>query len=253
MGKNDLTLRGEVDQDLGEPISVPVFDPPMFAATVLAETLSSAGVSVRGKAQRDRSVRGQYEKDPTGWTVLAALDTKLSTVLDRANKDSMNLYAECMCKRLGHAANPTESGSWENGPAAVGSFLTKTIGVPPGQFHLDDGCGLSRENNVSADALLKVLAYDYHGKNKDVFLSSLAVGGEDGTFSRRFKGGLRGRVFGKSGYVSGVSALSGFLKAKDDQWYVFSILMNNCPEGSNSTAKEVQEKIIAAIDQNAGK
>ena len=63
---------------------------------------------------------------------------------------------------------------------------------------------------------------------------------------------MRGRVFGKSGYVSGVSAISGYLKARDDNWYAFSILMNNCPEGTNNRAKEIQEKIVEAVDRNAG-
>src|SRR5439155_1042866 len=137
---------------------------------------------------------------------IAALDTKISTVLDRANKESMNLYAECMCKRLGHEISG-ESGSWANGTAAVGAFLTR-IGVPEAHFHLDDGCGLSRENNVTADAIVKILAYNFRGPNREVFLNSLAVPGEEGTFKKRFAGSLRGRVFGKSGYVNNVSAVS---------------------------------------------
>src|SRR5439155_7227390 len=182
---------------------------------------------------------------------IAALDTKISTVLDRANKESMNLYAECMCKRLGHEISG-ESGSWANGTAAVGAFLTR-IGVPETHFHLDDGCGLSRENNVTADAIVKNLAYNFRGPNREVFLNSLAVPGEEGTFKKRFAGSLRGRVFGKSGYVNNVSAVSGYLKARDEKWYGFSILMNNLPPGTNNTAKEMQEKIVAAVDENADK
>jgi D-alanyl-D-alanine carboxypeptidase/D-alanyl-D-alanine-endopeptidase (penicillin-binding protein 4) len=250
-GKNDLTLRGEVNTNLGEPISVPIQDPPMFAATVLAETLARSGVTVAGSVSRDRTVRDKHAIDPAGWSVVAALDTKLATVLDRANKDSMNLYAESMCKRLGNAVSGLP-GSWANGTAAVGAFL-KSIGVPESHFHLDDGCGLSRENTVSSDALLQVLSYNFHGKNRETFLASLAVAGADGTFEKRFKNNLRGRVFGKSGYVSGVSALSGYLKAQDGEWYAFSILMNGLGEGTNSTAKTLQEKIVAAIDENAAK
>jgi len=248
-GKNELTLRGELNANPGEPISVPIQDPPLFAATVLAETLAKNGVNVTGKVSRDLSIRQKRKADPAGWAVAAALDTKISTVLDRANKDSMNLYAECMCKRLGHEVTG-QPGSWQNGTAAVGDFL-KRIGVPEAEFHLDDGCGLSRENTVSAATILAVLTHDYHGKDREVFLNSLAVAGADGTFEKRFKNNLKGRVFGKSGYVSGVSALSGYLHARDDRWYAFSILMNNLPEGTNNTAKALQEKIVAAIDENA--
>ena len=247
--RNDLTLFGEIDQTLGNPISMPIHDPPLYAATVLAETIARNGVTVTGEVRRDRAVHEQHAAEPEGWSVIAVLDTKLSTVLDRANKDSMNLYAECLLKRLGHQASD-EPGSWANGTAAVGQFL-QAIGVEPSQFRLDDGCGLSRENAVSADALLKVLTHNYHGPNRDAFIRSLAVAGADGTFENRFKSDLKGRVFGKSGYINNVSALSGFVRTQSDRWYAFSILMNNLPGGTNPTAKRMQERIVAAIDDNA--
>ena len=77
----------------------------------------------------------------------------------------------------------------------------------------------------------------------------IAVAGADGTFEGRFKGSLKGRVIGKSGYVDYVSAISGFLKARDDKWYAFSILMNSVGYG----AKQLQEKIVKAIDANSAK
>jgi D-alanyl-D-alanine carboxypeptidase len=48
-----------------------------------------------------------------------------------------------------------------------------------------------------------------------------------------------------------VSCLSGYLHAKDDNWYCFSIMFNGIPEGSNSGAKVLQERIVRAIDQRA--
>lgn len=246
-GRNDLTLRGEIAQTLGRPISVPIHDPPMFAVTVLSETLARNGVAVTGATTRDRGVRQRFAADPQGWAVVAALDTKLTTVFERANKDSMNLYAEALCKRLGREASG-EPGSWPNGTAATGDFLTR-IGVPAEQFKLDDGSGLSRENAISPDAMLKVLAHNFRGPYRDAFVSSLAVAGADGTFERRFKNDLKGRVFGKSGYIAGVSALSGYLKTDEGKWFAFSILMNGITD--NVTAKTLQERIVAAIDDNA--
>jgi D-alanyl-D-alanine carboxypeptidase/D-alanyl-D-alanine-endopeptidase (penicillin-binding protein 4) len=249
-GKNDLILRGELDANLGEPISVPIQDPPMFAATVLAETLARNGVNVTGKVARDLSIRQKQKTHPNDWPVIAVLETRLSTVLARANKDSMNLYAECLCKRLG-AEVSGKPGSWENGPAAVAAFL-KRIGVPSSDFHLDDGCGLSRENAISASCILTVLSHNFHSKDRQVFIDSLAVPGEEGTFKDRFRG-FKGQVFGKSGYVNNVSALSGYLKGHDGQWYAFSILMNSLPGGTNNTAKAMQEKIVEAIDADVKK
>jgi D-alanyl-D-alanine carboxypeptidase/D-alanyl-D-alanine-endopeptidase (penicillin-binding protein 4) len=127
----------------------------------------------------------------------------------------------------------------------------KRIGVPENQFHFDDGCGLSKQNNVSATALTQVLTYNYYTHNRQTFFSSLAVAGIDGTLEERFRGSdLRTRVFGKSGFVEGVSALSGYVHAKDGHWYAFSILMNGIGPKTNGAIKPLQEKIITAVDRS---
>jgi serine-type D-Ala-D-Ala carboxypeptidase/endopeptidase (penicillin-binding protein 4) len=71
----------------------------------------------------------------------------------------------------------------------------------------------------------------------------------DGTMEDRFRGtDLRGRVLAKSGFVNGVSCLSGFLHARDDQWYGFSILFNEVPPGGTAQAKAIEERIVHAMD-----
>ena len=248
-GKNEIVLSGQAHHDSVDPIQVTVHDPAMFAATVLAETLAAEGITVKGTTTRDRTVRDRA-RSGGGWTVVAELQTPMAPVLARANKDSMNLYAEALCKRLGHEVS-TEPGSWANGTAAVGEFLKK-IEIDEAQFHLDDGCGLSRQNTVSANALATLLAYNYRSKNKQLFLDSLGVAGQDGTLKGRFKGtDLRERVYAKSGYIDNVSSLSGYLKTKDEKWFAFSILMNDLPGGTNPTAKEMQERIVRAVDRSA--
>ncbi len=258
-GTNDIVLRGETDVSNDEPISVTIHDPPLFAATVLAETLAGNGIRITGQVRRDRTIRASLAGAATQpatnpaevWTPLAIHATPLGAVLARANKDSMNLYAESLCKRIGAAATG-QSGSWENGTAATMAFL-ESLGISGQEVSLDDGCGLSKRNAISPNAIAKVLEHKFHDADRDAYMSSLAVAGVDGTFENRFKDSdLRGRVFGKSGYVSGVSSLSGYLKAKDGQWYAFSIIMNRLPEGTNSGAKALQERIVKAIDAANG-
>ena len=249
-GKNEIVLGGVAQYDSVNPISVTVHDPAMYAATVFAETLSSNGVKVTGETTRDRTARYRSTKDPSGWTLVAALETPMAPVLARANKDSENLYAEALLKRMGHAATG-EPGSWTNGTAAAAEFLRK-IGIDESHFQLDDGCGLSRNNAVSAGAITTLLAHNFHSTGKQLFLDSLGVAGQDGTLKTRFRGSdLRDRVYAKSGYIDGVSALSGYLKTRDDRWFAFSILMNDLPGGTNPTAKEMQERIVTAVDRHA--
>ena len=236
--KNDVILKGQIDRANAEPISVTIHDPPMLAGTVLAESLKRVGIKVEGTIRREAGLAKK-----TDVKVLAVHKTQLSTVLARANKDSMNLYAEAMCKRAGAVGG--KGGSWETGHAAMATFLRK-CGVKADQFQLDDGCGLSRENRVAAAAMTAVLAHNYTSPVKELFLPSLAVGGVDGTLDKRFRDDLKGRVFAKSGFINRVSCLSGYVRTKHDKWYAFSILMNDVTSGD---AKKVQEKIVALIDR----
>lgn len=247
-GTNEVIMRGEAPGTGPSSLLETIHDPPMYGATVLSETISASGIPVTGQVRRDRGASAARAKAPTGeWKVIGINETALAVALARANKDSVNLYAESLCKRLGHETAHA-SGSWENGTAAVGAFLKKA-GIPESEFHLDDGSGLSRQDHIAPHALIRVLTYDFFSPNHDAFLNSLSVSGSDGTLEERFRGSdLRHRVIGKSGFIEGVSCLSGFVKAKDNQWYAFSIMMNGVPYKSNSLAKALQEKIIHALD-----
>ncbi len=241
---NDLILKGSASAS--NTYSITIRDPALYAGRVMYDTFAAEGVDMTGTVKRDRGVRAAMAANAGAYQVIAMHETPISAALGRANKDSMNLYAECMCKRLGFEVTH-QSGSWENGPAAVGAFLTR-VGIRQDEFKLDDGCGLSHQDKISPAGIARVLIYDYFSPNHETFMKSLAVGGQDGTLEKRFEGDLKGRVFAKSGYVNNVSALSGFLKAKNGSTYVFSILMNALPAGTNNTAKAIQEKIIKAVD-----
>ena len=246
---NEVIIRGQASSAVPGPFQETIHDPAMYAATVLAETLKAAGVEVGGKVLRDTKAHIERERSPGQWRAVGVHETPIAVALARANKDSINLYAECFCKLLGHEASHAP-GSWENGTAAVGAFLQQ-VGVGASEFRLDDGSGLSKQNSVSPHALARVLEHDFLGKSSDAFVASLSVAGVDGTLEDRFRGtDLRRRVVGKSGFVEGVSCLSGFLRARDSQWYAFSIMMNGIPYKSNTLAKVLQEKIVRALDNH---
>ena len=240
---NDVTVRGHAAAANDVPLSITLHDPPLFAATVLAEAVTAAGVKRTGGVARDGAARLAIARGDPAYRVLAVNETPLPVVMARANKDSMNLYAECLCKRLGADATGGGGGSWTTGTAVVASFLRR-VGVPDDQFHLDDGCGLSKANAVTAAAVTQVLTYDFAGPHAKVFMDTLSVAGADGTLQDWFaRTTLKGRVLAKTGTVSGVKCLSGYLHARDGNWYAFSILMNRVSGG-----KPVQERVVRAID-----
>jgi D-alanyl-D-alanine carboxypeptidase/D-alanyl-D-alanine-endopeptidase (penicillin-binding protein 4) len=248
---NNLILRGKSPSVKDTPAQVTIHDPGLFTGTVLAETLKANGIQITGDVKRDRSARDKYalalKDNGKTWTLLAVHETPLLSVISRANKDSMNLYAECLCKRLGFARNG--EGTWANGTGAVSEFL-KGLKIPSEEYTLDDGCGLSKKNAISAHLMASVLAHDFFGPSSHDWLNCLSVAGEDGTLADRFRGtSLRGRVIGKSGFVNNVSCLSGYLHSQSDQWFCFSIMFNGIPDLSNSMAKAIQEKIVQAMDQ----
>jgi D-alanyl-D-alanine carboxypeptidase/D-alanyl-D-alanine-endopeptidase (penicillin-binding protein 4) len=247
-GTNDLMLHGEAPPGAVSSFQQTIHDPPMYAGTILAETMAASGIPVKGQITRISGTQSQRQAEPKAWRIVGIHETPLAVALARANKDSINLYAECLCKRLGFAASH-QTGSWENGTAAVAAFLNKA-GVPSSEFHLDDGSGLSKQNHITPSAITRVLVHDFFIPSHDAFVNSLAVSGVDGTLEDRFRNtDLLRRVFGKSGYVEGVSCLSGYLRTKDNQWYAFSILMNHI--SSHGLGKGLQEKIVRAIDVNA--
>ena len=246
-GTNQIVLKGETPSRAQVPVAVTIHDPPMYAATVFSEVLRRKGITVTGSVRRDRTLSATRRSGgPDRWRVLAIHETPIATVLSRANKDSVNLYAESLCKRLGYETTG-HPGSWATGTAALAGYL-KSLGVAETEFRLDDGCGLSKQNAISAEALTKVLAHEFHSPNAETFRASLAVSNVDGTMKDRFRGlNLKGRVFAKSGYVNGVRTLSGYLRARDEQWYAFSILMNRV----SPDVKDIQDKMVKAIDNNA--
>lgn len=244
-GTNQITLRGTANASLAGQ-RVTIHDPAMFAGTVLAESLVAGGIPLAGAATRDRSVRDAIRSGQGGWRVLAIYETPLPQVLAWTNKESVNMYAESLCKRLGFVSTGA-SGSWAGGTAAMGEYL-RSLGVQADQFSFDDGCGLSRKNLITPNALLRVLEDGYHSASQSVYVNSMAIGGVDGTLDRRFDGAMKGRVFGKSGYINGVVTLSGYLRTRDDRWVAFAILLNGVPQGTASTARKLQEQILEAVD-----
>ena len=245
-GSNQLTVMGSMTgSGSAASATIPIHDPGGYTATLLSEALARHGVTVTGIVGKNRQMRQMLEKAPSAFTVVGIHETPIAAVLPRVNKDSANLYAEALIKRLGHAKTG-QPGSWANGRAAVISYL-QGLGLESSQFVIDDGCGLSRGNRISGELLVRVLAADFAGPNRDVFLSSLSVGGRDGTLRKRFSGDLAGRVYGKTGYINQVSTMSGIVAGKNGQWFAFAALFNDL-KGGTAAARQAQEKIVAAID-----
>lgn len=216
---------------------IAVEDPTLFTCRTLVEMLQRDGVEVKG-----RPVRGRKPDDAE---LVAAHDSPpMSEILALMNKPSDNLIAECLLKTLG--AQIKGQGTAVAGEEVELEFLKK-IGADLTAVSITDGSGLSRVDYISPENLVAVLKYMHRHKHSKVFLDSLPTAGVDGTLRNRMRGtAAQGNARAKTGYVSRVSTISGYVTTKAGEPLVFSIMMNNhlC---RNTEAKALQDKIIKAL------
>jgi serine-type D-Ala-D-Ala carboxypeptidase/endopeptidase (penicillin-binding protein 4) len=122
------------------------------------------------------------------------------------------------------------------------------LGVEPSGYTLFDGSGLSRLDLITPNTAIKLLRYMYDSPARENWLSVLPVGGQDGTLSNRFGGtAAAGRVYAKTGSLSHVSALSGYIQRTDGSWVAFSILVNNYGPRGVGEVRGVMDRICNLI------
>jgi D-alanyl-D-alanine carboxypeptidase/D-alanyl-D-alanine-endopeptidase (penicillin-binding protein 4) len=137
-------------------------------------------------------------------------------------KDSNNLYADCIFKKMGSACSGGQ-GSWKQGYIMLKALIER-IGIDPRELVIMDGAGRSRYNLVSPSHIVSLLQWAYKQPYFPYLLESLSIAGTDGTLKERMKE-LSPCIRGKTGTLSGVSALCGYAVLPDDI-IAFAILVN---------------------------
>ena len=140
-------------------------------------------------------------------------------------KWSRNEYAETLLRALSPPGKPATS---EAGLEVLREQL-RVWGIPREYYQASDGSGLSRTSFVTAEALSRLLTYIWADpKHADLFRGTLPVAGVSGTLAERLKGTpAEKRVWAKTGSLSGVRTLSGYIVTLAGEPLVFSILVNN--------------------------
>ncbi len=231
--KNYFRVTGTLPVGQTLDVNVPVKDPDRLAATLFRQALIRHGIAVTGPA-----VQGQT---PAGAAVLAVHDgLPLSETLARMNKPSDNLLAECFVRLL------SPVGSYDAGHELETPVFQK-LGVDTDKIALVDGCGVGRRDFVTARAATNLLVGMHRRPDWKLYYDSLPIAGVDGTLKGRMKGtAAAGNVHAKTGTLSQVRALSGYVTGKDGRLYVFSLLMNNFP-GKAKTAGDVQDAFVEEL------
>ncbi len=174
---------------------------------------------------------------------IATFERSLDSVLINLNKESDNLSAEMLLRAMAftYFGKPATA---ENGLKLIDSLIIM-VGLDPDNYNFADGSGVSRYNLVTAELLLEVLKYIYYNHHDKylILYNSFPVAGVDGTLEKRMTNSTSFQnVHAKTGSLSGVSSLSGYLTSKNNHQIAFSILMQNYVENS-SIPRLIQDKI----------
>jgi D-alanyl-D-alanine carboxypeptidase/D-alanyl-D-alanine-endopeptidase (penicillin-binding protein 4) len=205
--------------------------PAEVAAALLKEELEKQGIAVSGHVSAFHL--GDVSKEERSlWKLLVEHQSPpLIRALQIINKRSQNLHAEMLLRTLG--AEFKGEGTNEAGLEVVKEFLVET-GVDSEKIHLNDGCGLSRENLITPRFQTSLLQFLSTRPYFDLFFNTLSISGTDGTLRNRLSANeVRGSIHAKTGTLNGVNTLSGYMTTKSGRNLVFSIFANHV----NSTGR----------------
>ena len=141
-------------------------------------------------------------------------------------------------------------GSWDEGIKVERRFLIDSVGVDSTQFALVDASGLASNNLVSPLAFARLLAWMRKHPTYEAFAAGMPQSGATGSLRRRFIGTpLEGRVRAKTGSISRVNTLSGYVEREDGEVLIFSIQANHHTLGSARMIPAIDSVVVELAKQ----
>ncbi|HEU0298576.1 MAG TPA: D-alanyl-D-alanine carboxypeptidase/D-alanyl-D-alanine-endopeptidase [Longimicrobium sp.] len=219
-----VVVSGTLPADTAVEREVSVRNNTRFFAAVLRQALLEAGIGVGGRSldADDDPARGK----PARHTVLFThTSPPMRDILPAFLKPSQNQIGEILLKTLG--AELRGMGTAGAGVAAIDSMVA-AWGLPRRLLSQADGSGLSRYNLVAPAFLVALLEHESRSPLFMVFDGALPLAGREGTLASRMRGTpLESHVRAKTGTLSGVRSLSGYLTTAAGERLVFSMIVNH--------------------------
>ncbi|MDD4609819.1 MAG: D-alanyl-D-alanine carboxypeptidase/D-alanyl-D-alanine-endopeptidase [Bacteroidaceae bacterium] len=264
-GGNELIVRGNATHRTTRFVNL--YNSQSFFMHLFIEKLQKWGIKINPAASSSRSEkRSGMESYPSTISPLyafkqcpveescqpiASFSHSLKEVLHQALKNSDNLSAEALLCHLGVSEKGTRHISRKDGIQAI-FHLMQQLGMDKKNYKIVDGCGLSNYNYLSTELLVKFLRYAYAKPSIFVPLyRSLPIAGVDGTLKYRMgKGYAHCNVRAKTGTMTGVSSLAGYLKDRKGHTIAFAIMNQNMLSVQKVRAfqDKVCEILCATID-----
>ena len=157
--------------------------------------------------------------------------TPILSLLTLTNSESHNFTAESLFKNA--------SNTWNDNNYIKLKRWLENKGLPVTNAYFADASGLSRKNKITTKLVVLFLDKMRYFNDFKAYQSTLSITGVRGTLAKRFVNSeLSGKFFGKTGTLSNVFALSGFLY-KNEKPIIISIIQN-----SNKIDKEKTFKLL---------
>ena len=249
-GEPFLTIAGSMPADSPPAqLSVSAGNPTLWFASGLRHALLSAGIDVTGEAYDidDVAERPEWEASTVLYTYRSPT---LAEIAQPLLKDSINLYGEAVLRlNADRGALPTNDAALEG----VGTRLA-AWDIPPDAWQIIDGSGLSRRNAIAPETLVAILQRMYDPSGDSPWMTALPVAGRDGTLAGRMKGTpAQDNVRAKTGTMSNIRTLAGYVRTRDGEALAFAIMADNF-EGPGSAAADAVDRIavrLAAFSRTA--
>ncbi len=145
--------------------------------------------------------------------------TPILSLLTLTNSESHNFTAESLFKNA--------SNTWNDNNYIKLKRWLENKGLPATNAYFADASGLSRKNKITTKLVVLFLDKMRYFNDFKAYQSTLSITGVRGTLAKRFVNSeLSGKFFGKTGTLSNVFALSGFLY-KNEKPIIISIIQNS--------------------------
>ncbi|MDL4842267.1 D-alanyl-D-alanine carboxypeptidase/D-alanyl-D-alanine endopeptidase [Aquibacillus rhizosphaerae] len=241
-GTNTFVIEGNIPIQSGNVREwMAVWEPTGYALELFTQALEDQGILWTGNIN--------FNPSPEDANIIHSdKSMRLSELLIPFMKLSNNGHAEILVKEMGKVE--TGEGSWEKGLEVVEKEAAK-LGVNTDSLVIRDGSGISHVNLVPANEISKLLYSVQQEVWFESYLESLPIAGEEnrnvgGTLRHRLKDtATQGNVRAKTGTISTVSSLSGYVKTKSNESLIFSILINNLLDEEDGPF--IEDKIVSII------
>jgi D-alanyl-D-alanine carboxypeptidase/D-alanyl-D-alanine-endopeptidase (penicillin-binding protein 4) len=242
-GESALAIHGVIGVGAKTAIvSAAAANPTLWFARTLRNRLLAAGIDVSGEAV---DVDDLVVKPGRGAaTVLYVYRSNtLAEIARPLSKDSINVYAEAVLRlATGRDGVRTTDAALDAARARL-----KEWNIPEDGIQIVDGSGLSRRDVVAPETLVAILRRFYDASRASPWMQTLAVAGRDGTLASRMKGTpAEGNAIAKTGSMSNVRTIAGYVWTADDEPLAFAIMANNF-EGSAAGVTATIDKLIVTM------